>query len=134
MVIKMRNMTEEEFNLQIKKLQLKKEQVEFKNKIKTEKNKIKKLSKRSKMQTSNKVLIATISAIILFTIACLFIQYKTAVEVSSTLITLWFSFWTVEIVSLAGIKVSKIIKDYKSPKDQKEIEHIEETNDSEIVG
>ena len=38
-------------------------------------------------------------------------------EVSSTLITLWYSFWTVEIISLAGIKVSKIFKDYNSMSD-----------------
>jgi hypothetical protein len=51
--------------------------------------------------------------IVLFTIACLFIQYKTSVEVSSTLISLWFTFWTVEIVSLAGIKITKVIKERK---------------------
>ena len=51
--------------------------------------------------------------IILFTIACLFVQYKTGSEPSSTLITLWFTFWTVEIVSLAGIKITKVIKERK---------------------
>jgi hypothetical protein len=67
-----------------------------------------KLRNHKKMSTSNKVLTASIMAVILFTIACLYIQYKTSVEVSSTLITLWFSFWTIEIISLAGIKISKV--------------------------
>ena len=91
----------------MKKIQLKNKEIELKNKLKAEKNKHK-----SKMKTSNKVLIASILAIILFTIACMYIQYTTSIEVSSTLITFWYTFWTAEIVSLAGIKVTKVIKNY----------------------
>lgn len=100
-------MTEEKYEKKLKKIQLKNKEIELKNKLKTEKDKYK-----PKMKTSNKVLIASILAIILFTIACLYIQCATSMEVSSTLITFWYTFWTAEIVSLAGIKVTKVIKNY----------------------
>ena len=45
------------------------------------------------------------------------IQYNTGVEVSSTLSTLWYGFWTVEITALAGIKVTKVIKDKQTESD-----------------
>lgn len=102
-------MTEEKFQKELKKIKEKNEEIKLKNKLKKERNKYKR-----KMSTSNKVLIASIMAIITFTIVCLYIQYATSVEVSSTLITLWYSFWTVEILSLAGIKISKVIKNYES--------------------
>ena len=77
--------------------------------LKAEKEKSKQFKKK-RMSTSNKVLTAAVVAIVLFSIACLYIQYHIQVEVSSTLISLWFTFWTVEMVSLAGIKISKVIK------------------------
>ncbi len=103
-------MSEEEFNSKLKKIQKKNADKQRKHLLKAEKNKIKQL-KKSKMNTSNKVLVASIIAVLLFTIACLYIQYTTSIEVSSTLITAWYSFWTVELVSLAGIKVSKVFKE-----------------------
>lgn len=106
-------MTEEKFQEKLEKIRKKNEKIRLKNKLKVERNKYRRFN-LSKMKTSNKVLISSISAVILFTIACLYIQYKTSIEVSSTLITLWYSFWTVEIISLAGIKVSKIFKNYQS--------------------
>lgn len=102
-------MTEKRFQKKLEKIQEKNKEIELKNKLKDEKNKYKRFN-WSKMSTSNKVLLSSIVAIISFTIICLYIQYATSMEVSSTLITLWFSFWTVEIISLAGIKVSKVFK------------------------
>ena len=112
----MRYMTEKEFQKKMEEIQIENKQIELRNRLKAEKKKSNKFS-FSKIRTSNKVLIAAIAAIILFSIACLYIQLKTGIEVSSTLITLWFSFWTVEIVSLAGIKVSKVLKNYNSVSD-----------------
>lgn len=109
----MRHISKEEYSLMMKKIKSDNEQIELRAKLRAEKNKSKKF-KKPKMKTSNIVLIASITAVVLFTIACLFIQYRTAVEVSSTLITLWYSFWTVEIVALTGIKISKVIKNYTS--------------------
>lgn len=106
------NMTEEKFQKELEKIKEKNEEIKLKNKLKKERNKYKR-----KMSTSNKVLISSIIAILMFTIACLYIQCTTSMEVSSTLITLWYSFWTVEILSLAGIKISKVVKNYESPSD-----------------
>lgn len=106
------DMTEEKFKKKLEKIKEKNKEIKFKNKLKAEKNKYKR-----KMSTSNKVLIASIMAILVFTIACLYIQCATSMEVSSTLITLWYSFWTVEILSLAGIKISKVIKNYDTTSD-----------------
>jgi len=109
----MRYLTDREFNRQMQSIKRRNSQIEMRRALADERSKGK-LIKLGGMKTSNKVLAASVVAIILFTIACLHIQYRTSVEVSSTLITLWFSFWTVEIVSLAGIKITKVIKDYNS--------------------
>lgn len=109
----MRYYTEREFNRELSKIKKRNAQIELHRQLLDEKRKGD-ILRFDKMKTSNKVLFASVTAIILFTIACMFIQYKTSIEVSSTLITLWFSFWTVEIVSLTSIKVTKVIKDYKS--------------------
>ena len=101
-------MTEEKFQKKLQKIQQKNKEIELKNKLKEEKKKYR--FSLSKIKVSNRVLIASILAIILFSIACLFMQYKTGYEINDTLITLWFGFWTVEIVSLAGIKISKVRK------------------------
>lgn len=126
----MRHISKEEYSLMMKKIKSDNEQIELRAKLRAEKNKAKRF-KKPNMKTSNIVLIAAITAIVLFTIACLFIQYRTTVEVSSTLITLWYSFWTVEIVALTGIKISKVIKNYNSESntDQTNLD-----NDSDAVG
>lgn len=103
-------MTNREFESKMKKIKTRNKQIQMKNKLKEEKRKVS-IFKLPNISTSNKMLITSIISIVLFTIACLFIQYKTSVEVSSTLITLWYSFWTVEILSLAGIKITKVIRD-----------------------
>lgn len=109
-------MTEEKFQKELERIKEKNKEIELKNKLKAERNKYRRFN-FSKMSTSNKVLFSSIMAILIFTIACLCIQCATSMEVSSTLITLWFSFWTVELVSLAGIKVSKVFKNYESSSD-----------------
>lgn len=64
------------------------------------------------MKTSNKVLITSIIAIVSFTVMAFILQFVTGTEVSATLIEYWYKFWTVEIVVLSGIKISKIFKSY----------------------
>ena len=103
-------MTEEKFQKKLQKIQFKNKKIERKNELKKEKNKYKRFS-FSKMKTSNKVLIASILAIVLFSVSCLYIQYKTGYEINDTLITRWFSFWTIEVGCLAGIKISKVLKE-----------------------
>lgn len=127
MWFKMGYMTEEDFNREMRKIQQENKQIELKNKLRYEKAKVRRQI-FPKMTTSNKVLVVAIMAIVLFSIACLYIQYRTSVEVSSTLITLWFSFWTVEIVSLAGIKVSKVFKEHKDTTNDEQVELISDAN------
>lgn len=120
-------MTEEKFQKELEKIKVKNKEIKLKNKLKTERNKYRRFN-FSKMSTSDKVLLSSIMAIVLFTIICLYIQYVTSMEVSSTLITLWYSFWTVEIVSLAGIKISKVFKNYESSF------NVEDEDEDEDVG
>lgn len=107
-------MSDKEFNSRMRKIQLDNKSKERKEKLKAEKNKFK---PSKKIKTSNIVLIFTIIAVVGYTAAALYIQHDTSVEVSSTLTERWFRFWTVEIVALAGIKVTKVFRDIFSISD-----------------
>jgi hypothetical protein len=39
------------------------------------------------------------------------LQYFTSIEVSPTLTNAWFTFWGTELIALAAIKTTKVIKD-----------------------
>ena len=67
-------------------------------------------------RVSNIVLIIVILAIILYTAAAFYLQFTTGLEISSTLTTLWYAFWTTEILVLGGIKISKVMTDYEKKK------------------
>lgn len=71
----------------------------MKKKILNEKEKLKKVS--------NRMLVVTVINIMWFTIAAIILQFKTSIELSSTLITCWYGFWTGEIFMLAGIRITK---------------------------
>lgn len=61
-----------------------------------------------KAKTSNIVLVISIIAVTLYAIADFLLQYFANIEVSPTLTGCWFTFWGVEIISLAAIKTSKV--------------------------
>lgn len=63
---------------------------------------------KPKRKVSNIMLVLICAMIILYTAADFALQYFANVEVSPTLTTAWFAFWTVEIVALAAIKTSKV--------------------------
>ena len=63
--------------------------------------------KRRKKHFSDYIIAAAIAAIVLYTLAAVVLQFCGLTEISATLTTCWFSFWTVEIVALATIKNSK---------------------------
>ena len=65
---------------------------------------------RRKRRKSDYVLIASILAIVLYTVSGIAVQLITSTEISPTLTTAWYSYWTVEIVTLAGIKIANIHK------------------------
>jgi biotin transporter BioY len=65
-------------------------------------------------KVSNIMLIVIVVAIVCYTVASFVLQYHTSTEISSTLTTLWFSFWTIEACALAGIRISKVRKEHKN--------------------
>lgn len=67
-----------------------------------------------------------ITAIMGYTIAAFILQFVTSVEISSTLTTAYFAFWTVEIISLAGIKTIKV----KGKKE--EVREVDENEDESV--
>jgi len=66
------------------------------------------LPDRKKRKVSNIMLTVIVAAIILYTVASFWLQYMTGAPVDATLTTLWFSFWTVEVIALTAIKTSKV--------------------------
>jgi uncharacterized membrane protein len=72
------------------------------------------MNNKPKKKVSNIMLVVVCIMIILYAAANFVLQYYTSIEVSPTLTTAWFSFWSVEILALAGIRVSKVIKGEQS--------------------
>lgn len=71
-------------------------------------------NQKQKRKVSNIMLVLICAMIILYTAADFALQYFANVEVSPTLTTAWFAFWTVEIVALAAIKTSKVKHETKT--------------------
>ncbi len=68
------------------------------------------MANKPKKKVSNIMLVLICTMIILYTVADFALQYFAGVEVSPTLTNAWFSFWGVELVALAAIKATKVIK------------------------
>lgn len=76
---------------------------------------------REGAKVSNVMLAIIVVIVLAYTIASFVLQFCTTVEISPTLTTCIFAFVSVELVSLAGIRVSKIRKDSKD-KDKGDVE------------
>lgn len=63
---------------------------------------------KNKKKVSNIMLVLICTMIILYTAANFALQYLAGIEVSPTLTTAWFAFWSVELVALAAIKTTKV--------------------------
>ena len=70
------------------------------------------MAKKKKIKTATVILFAAILSNVAYTVAAFVLQFKTSVEISSTLTTCWFAFWAVEVAALAGIKITKTKKSY----------------------
>lgn len=68
------------------------------------------MANKQKRKVSNLILALACIMIILYAAANFVLQYYTSVEVSPTLTTAWFTFWGSELFLLAGIKISKVLK------------------------
>ena len=66
--------------------------------------------KRGKVRTSTKVVIAAITAIILFWMSEFYLLYMGNDGFPGDFIKSWFFFWSVELAALAGIKITKVRK------------------------
>lgn len=64
------------------------------------------------------MLVVVCIMIILYAAANFVLQYFTQVEVSPTLTKYWFGFWSAEVISLAGIKISKVLKGKKDENEE----------------
>lgn len=56
------------------------------------------------------MLAIVVSAIIIYTVASFWIQYRTGIPVDATLTTCFYTFWGSELLALTGIKISKVFK------------------------
>ena len=81
---------------------------------------IQKKNGRRKKHFSDYIVAAAIVAIGIYTAAAVVLQFCGFMEISSTLTTCWFSFWTVEIVALAAIKGGKVKHGNKKSDENKE--------------
>lgn len=70
----------------------------------------KKTKKRKKIHTSTKVVTAAIIAIVLFWLSEIYLLLNSDNGFPDKFIESWFFFWSVELVSLAGIKITKVRK------------------------
>lgn len=77
---------------------------------------------RKGAKVSNVMLVIIVIMVTLYTMASFALQFCTSVEISSTLTTCFFAFWSAEIIALAGIRVSKVQKEKKEEEDLPESE------------
>lgn len=66
--------------------------------------------KEKKHKVSNIMLVIIVIAIVAYTVANFWLTYTTGVSMDSTLTTCFYTFWGSELVALATLKTSKIIK------------------------
>ena len=103
-------LTKKEFDKKVSAMRETNERLRILHEIKTERDLYNPKTEREKSKSSTMFVIATISAIVIYTCMSLIIQACTGTEVSPTLTTHWYTFWTIEIVALTGIKISNVIK------------------------
>lgn len=123
-------MTESKFQKRLEKIRKQGERAKQEKMLRDEYDKY--LPNRKKRKVSNIMLVISVFAIVGYVIANFILQLNTGVEVSSTISTLWFAFWTVEIFALAGIKVSKTKYNYINT-DEEQYDDIEEEIEEENI-
>lgn len=63
---------------------------------------------KKKVKTTKIMLAISVFNVLWFTIAAIILQFKMGIELSSTLIVSWYTFWTVEIWTMSGITKKKV--------------------------
>lgn len=85
---------------------------------------------KKQKKTSNVVLAVVIITVIAYTIASFWITYVRGVSIDPTLTTCFYTFFGSELLLLAGLKTSKILKGYENTYNAITIDQ----NDSDAVG
>lgn len=65
------------------------------------------LPERKRRKVSNIMLVIIVVAIVGYTAASFWLQYRTGTSIDPTLTTLFYAFWVTEVVGLVAIKTSK---------------------------
>ena len=93
-------------------------------------------SEKKKKKVSNIMLVTVVIAVIGYVVADFVLQYYTGAEISPTITTCWFAFWTTEVLALTGIKVSKVKHNYDGTYSTSEDSHLDafSESDDEICG
>lgn len=101
-------MTDKIFQLRLKRIKRRGEQYKKEKKLRDAYAEY--LPDRKRRKVSNIMLVTIVVAIVLYTVASFWLQYKTGYAIDSTLTTCFYTFWGSELVALATLKTSKIIK------------------------
>lgn len=102
-------MNEKRFKRKLKKMRIKGEQ---NRRIKeVEDAYAEYVPEKKKRRFSSIMIVVIVINIVAYTLASLIVQMHTGVEMSPTVTTCWYSFWTIEIIALTGIKISKVKRD-----------------------
>ena len=75
---------------------------------------------RKKRKVSNIMLAVVVVAVIVYTIACFWLTYRTGMIIDSTLTTCVYSLFGGELLALAAIKSTKVIKGTDNNNDQQD--------------
>lgn len=87
-----------------------------------------KIHKKHKKNLTSKIILAiSIMSTIAYTITAFLLQFHGNAEISPTLTTCFFTFFTVEIFNLTSIKKSKIKNNYNSQINEEQVNN--DTND-----
>ena len=78
------------------------------------------MNNKPKKKVSNIMLVLICTMIILYAAAAFLLQYYAGVEISPTLTNAWFGFWGTELVALAAIKTTKVIKNQDTKDTEKQ--------------
>lgn len=89
------------------------------------------MPEKKKRKVSNIMLVVVVLGILVYTSVDLWITYKTGLSVDSTLTTCFYTFWGSELCLLAGIKISKVIKNQNDVDNEFERLQEEVANDSD---
>ena len=98
-------MNDKKFQKKLEKIKKRSEQYKQEYELKATYEKY--VPEKKKKKVSNVMLVVIVFAIVGYTIANFILQYCTGAEISPTITTCWFAFWSAEILALMGIKITK---------------------------